>query len=96
MGARSIGENIVWIYLPTSLHIIKFLSAAILHWGDGFLQQLMDRWVSEQTQGTLNNSKLLIAQAEAGSNSPPTHPSMSCCRKSSPQCKTAVDRNLII
>ena len=45
MGARSIGENIVWIYLPTSLHIIKFLSAAILHWGDGFLQQLMDRWV---------------------------------------------------
>jgi len=32
--------------------------------------------VNEQTQGTLNNSKLLIAQAEAGSNSPPTHPSI--------------------
>jgi hypothetical protein len=44
VGARSIGENIVWIYLPTSLHIIKFLSAAVLHWGDDFLQQLMDGW----------------------------------------------------
>jgi len=32
--------------------------------------------VNEQTQGTLNNSKLLIAKAEAGSNSPPTHPSI--------------------
>jgi hypothetical protein len=31
------------------------------------------RMVSEQT--TLNISKLLMAKAEAGSNSPPTHPS---------------------
>jgi len=39
--------------------------------------------VSEQTQGTLNSSELLIAQGEAGSNSPPTHPSIqsSCWRK---------------
>jgi hypothetical protein len=33
----------------------------------------MQKMVSEQT--TLNISKLLIAKAEVGSNSPPTHPS---------------------